>query len=149
MLHESTPSDLSDDAGALSPDAAAALHELTRTMNDRLESAAQVAALLAEIDHLAFEANLMVLDATLESGGARASAAVGTHTAEIRRLARHTAASAQQTSWLLRDPIGPSLTGRARLRHAADAIRHMAAGVKDLTRLVTGRGVEQANLTIS
>lgn len=149
MPHESTASNFSDDAGALSPDAAAALRELTRSMNDRLESAAQVAALLAEIDHLAFEANLMVLDASLESGGARTGSVTGSHTDEIRRLARHTAASAQQTSWLLREPIGPSITGRARLRHAADAIRHMAAGVRDLTRLVTGKDTAQADLTLS
>jgi methyl-accepting chemotaxis protein len=122
------------------------LRETVEAMQQIDGSAQKISRIAAMIDEIAFQTNLLSLNAAIEAARAgEAGQGFGVVAEEVRRLAQQCASAAQDTGSLIGESITASREGKARLEELAAAI----ASITDLTRTVhaTVASVSTASLS--
>jgi methyl-accepting chemotaxis protein len=109
------------------------LRETVEAMQQIDRSAQKISRIAAMIDEIAFQTNLLSLNAAIEAARAgEAGQGFGVVAEEVRRLAQQCASAAQDTGSLIGESITASRDGKARLEELAAAI----ASITDLTGTV-------------
>jgi methyl-accepting chemotaxis protein len=103
--------------------------EAERTMAAAAEAGAKAEAIIATIDSIAAQTNLLALNATIEAARAGdAGRGFAVVAAEVRQLAKNSAAAAQESTRLLAD-----------VRQGTGAAGQSAAAAAEALRALLGR----------
>jgi methyl-accepting chemotaxis protein len=134
------------------------VRDLANRMQQSEDFAAQVTKVLASIDEIAVQTNILALNASIEAARAgdqgRAFAVVA---AEVRKLAIRTSSSTQKVSTSLSETIRAAREGQLLARGAIDGIEKVLEQTRDYTKLIGDiavsaseqtAGVEQIKLAI-
>jgi methyl-accepting chemotaxis protein len=123
------------------------LRETLEAMGQIDGSARKISRIAQMIDEIAFQTNLLSLNAAIEAARAgEAGLGFGVVADEVRRLAQQCASAAQDTSSLIGDSIAASQDGKARLEclaAAIDSITTLTATVHDEVGAVSSASQSQ------
>jgi methyl-accepting chemotaxis protein len=130
-------SDVATSARTVAGHAADRMGEITSTMEDIAESARQMAEIVAAIESIAFQTNILAVNAAVEAARAgehgRGFAVVAT---EVRDLARRSAAAAQEVKALI-DASGTRVArGATLVGEAGGTMTEVVASVSRVTELI-------------
>ncbi|MCE8037148.1 methyl-accepting chemotaxis protein [Halomonas sp. MCCC 1A11062] len=125
-----------------------AVEQMTATMNELDKSAGEIASIISTIDDIAFQTNILALNASVEAARAgehgRGFAVVA---AEVRKLAQKSADAASEINELITSNVERVKSGNARAaeaRQATEEIVEAIARVSQLMREISQASVEQS-----
>ncbi len=132
-----------------------AITDMTRAMEDINTSSAQIGTVLKAIEDIAFQTNLLALNAAVEAARAgEAGKGFAVVADEVRNLAQRSAASVKETATLIQDTAdrvkrGMSIVGEldgkfAVIMTSLDSIKDMVEKIGEATMEQT-HGIEQVN----
>ena len=129
------------------------------TMATINESATQMSSIVNTIDGIAFQTNILALNASVEAARAgeqgRGFAVVAN---EVRQLASRSAAAAQEIKTLIEASDSKVVEGSRQVRDTGDVINSMVSDIKELSTLVQeisaatieqSSGIEQVNQAVT
>jgi methyl-accepting chemotaxis protein len=118
-------------------DANRRLVEMTRSMGEINASSGKIAKIIKVIDEIAFQTNILALNASVEAARAgEAGMGFAVVADEVRSLARRCAQAAQDTTSLIEDSIGRTRDGAARLDQVTQSINEITGSTGALQKLV-------------
>lgn len=124
------------------------LEDMVSSMNDINQSSGKISKIIKVIDEIAFQTNILSLNAAVEAARAGESGMGFAVVAdEVRNLAQRSAQAAKDTAELIEDSIGKSNKGKTKVDEVAGAIRTItdtSSRVKALVDEVTKGSVEQS-----
>lgn len=125
-----------------------AVEQMAATMNELDRSASEIASIISTIDDIAFQTNILALNASVEAARAgehgRGFAVVA---AEVRKLAQKSADAASEINELITSNVERVKSGNARAveaRQATEEIVEAIARVSQLMREISQASVEQS-----
>ncbi len=99
---------------------------MVTTMRGMTESSARISKIIRVIDEIAFQTNILALNASVEAARAgEAGMGFAVVADEVRNLAQRSAQAAKDTAGLIEDSISKSKEGSERLDEVSAAIRHI------------------------
>ncbi len=114
-----------------------AVHDMTRTMRELDESSREIASIISTIDSIAFQTNILALNASVEAARAgehgRGFAVVA---AEVRKLAQSSADAAREISELIRRNGERVEQGNIRAAEASDATEEIVAAIGRVSQIM-------------
>jgi len=114
-----------------------AVHQVTETMRELDDSAGEIASIISTIDDIAFQTNILALNASVEAARAgehgRGFAVVAT---EVRKLAQKSAAAAQEISDLITRNGERVKHGNARAAEASQATEEIVAAIGRVSQIM-------------
>ncbi len=117
-------------------DANCRLEQLVCAMREMQASSAKVARIVGVIDQIAFQTNILSLNAAVEAARAGTSGlGFGVVADEIRGLAQRSAEAAKETSALIGESVSASQHSMENLQGVIEAFRSVAGGAAAVTRL--------------
>ncbi|MCH4809925.1 methyl-accepting chemotaxis protein [Vreelandella neptunia] len=135
------------------------MSSVTSTMATINESATQMSSIVNTIDGIAFQTNILALNASVEAARAgdqgRGFAVVAN---EVRQLASRSASAAQEIKTLIEASDSKVVEGSRQVRDTGDVINSMVDDIKQLSTLVQeisaatieqSSGIEQVNLAVT
>jgi methyl-accepting chemotaxis protein len=142
-----------------SANGAHAMHDMTEAMTKIITAAQATAAIISDINEIAFQTNLLALNAAVE--GARAGDAgrgFAVVAEEVRNLALRSKEAARNTETLIRESMQLSQQGQDIARQVASSLGEIDGHVGKLTTIVSditgaseeqARGIEHLNKAVS
>ncbi|MCE8014591.1 methyl-accepting chemotaxis protein [Halomonas sp. MCCC 1A17488] len=125
-----------------------AVEQMAATMNELDRSAGEIASIISTIDDIAFQTNILALNASVEAARAgehgRGFAVVA---AEVRKLAQKSADAAKEINELITSNVERVKSGNTRAaeaRQATEEIVEAIARVSQLMREISQASVEQS-----
>jgi len=127
------------------------LGQMSGSMTEIATSSQQVAKVVGTIDEIAFQTNILALNASIEAARAgEAGAGFAVVADEVRNLAQRSASSAHDTESVIGDAVERANHGKATLEGMAAAVQELiktAEQVKSLVGQVDSSSTEQLNAT--
>jgi methyl-accepting chemotaxis protein/methyl-accepting chemotaxis protein-1 (serine sensor receptor) len=137
-----------NDANRLLTEANLKLEHMLVSMRDISSSSEKISKIIRVIDEIAFQTNILSLNAAVEAARAgEAGMGFAVVADEVRNLAQRCSQAARDTSGLIEESIQHSKTGRIRLDEVAGAMRQVtdsAVHVQRLSNEVNAGSEEQA-----
>jgi methyl-accepting chemotaxis protein/methyl-accepting chemotaxis protein-1 (serine sensor receptor) len=137
-----------NDANRLLTEANAKLEQMLDSMRDISSSSERISKIIRVIDEIAFQTNILSLNAAVEAARAgEAGMGFAVVADEVRNLAQRCSQAAKDTSGLIEDSIQHAKTGKVRLDEVASAMRQVtdsAIQVQRLSNEVNAGSEEQA-----
>lgn len=137
-----------NDANRLLTEANQKLEHMLVSMRDISLSSERISKIIRVIDEIAFQTNILSLNAAVEAARAgEAGMGFAVVADEVRNLAQRCSQAAKDTSGLIEESIQHSKTGRVRLDEVAGAMRQVtesAVQVQRLSNEVNAGSEEQA-----
>ena len=137
-----------NDANRLLTEANQKLEQMLVSMRDISSSSERISKIIRVIDEIAFQTNILSLNAAVEAARAgEAGMGFAVVADEVRNLAQRCSQAAKDTSGLIEDSIQHSKTGKVRLDEVAAAMRQVtdsAVQVQRLSNEVNAGSEEQA-----
>ena len=115
----------------------AAMARVIRTMDDIHASSAQVSEITSTIDAIAFQTNILALNASVEAARAgEAGKGFSVVASEVRGLAQRSAQAAKEIKTLVQGSLGHIAAGVQAVHGAGDAMTQLASGASRLDGLL-------------
>lgn len=125
-----------NDANRLLTEANHKLEQMLDSMRDISSSSERISKIIRVIDEIAFQTNILSLNAAVEAARAgEAGMGFAVVADEVRNLAQRCSQAAKDTSGLIEDSIQHSKTGKVRLDEVAAAMRQVTASAIQVQRL--------------
>ena len=131
----------------------ASLEEMMREMNGIQTSSGRVSKIIRAIDEIAFQTNILALNASVEAARAGEAGLGFTVVAdEVRNLAHRSAEAARETATLIQESLDSSRRGGVKVQEVAAAIRSISGSAAKVHTLANEvrlaseeqtRGIEQ------
>ncbi len=151
--------DLADQARQAAYQGDQTMGQLNQAMTGINDSSQKISKIIKVIEEIAFQTNLLALNAAVEAARAgehgKGFAVVAD---EVRNLAQRSAQAAKETTQLIEDAVDKSHNGTQVATQAAQALAAIVKNVDAVTQLINGiskaseeqaQGVEQVNQAIS
>jgi methyl-accepting chemotaxis protein/methyl-accepting chemotaxis protein-1 (serine sensor receptor) len=114
-----------------------AIHALTSSMDEIGASSERISKILRVIDEIAFQTNILALNATVEAARAGESGLGFAVVAdEVRSLAHRSAQAAKDTTALVEDSLAKSGSGRECVRQVTAVFQEISGGTGKLKALI-------------
>lgn len=114
-----------------------AVHQVVATMNDLNKSSQEIAGIISTIDAIAFQTNILALNASVEAARAgehgRGFAVVAE---EVRKLAQRSADAAQEINDLISNNLERVNHGNARAEEASKSTENIVAAIGRVTKIM-------------
>jgi methyl-accepting chemotaxis protein/methyl-accepting chemotaxis protein-1 (serine sensor receptor) len=128
--------DHTNDANRLLTGANQKLEQMLVSMRDISTSSEKISKIIRVIDEIAFQTNILSLNAAVEAARAgEAGMGFAVVADEVRNLAQRCSQAAKDTSGLIEESIQHSKTGKVRLDEVAAAMRHVTDSAIEVQRL--------------
>ena len=115
------------------------MDRMSRTIAEIKKSADDTAKIVGTIDEIAFQTNLLSLNAAIEAARAgEAGKGFAVVASEVRNLARRSAEAARSTAELIRQSIQRAETGVTVSTESGSALQDITASVRKVGQLVAG-----------
>jgi len=115
------------------------LHSMERSMQAIQASSGKIAGIVKLIDEIAFQTNLLSLNAAVEAARAgEAGAGFAVVASEVRQLAQRSAQAARDTTELVEESRSSAQRGSEDLKQLADALAAVAAEGQQVQTLMDG-----------
>ncbi len=147
-----------NDANRLLTEANQKLEQMLVSMRDISSSSERISKIIRVIDEIAFQTNILSLNAAVEAARAgEAGMGFAVVADEVRNLAQRCSQAAKDTSGLIEESIQHSKTGKVRLDEVALAMRQVTDSAVQVQRLSNevnagseeqARGIEQISRAI-
>jgi methyl-accepting chemotaxis protein len=147
-----------NDANRLLTGANQKLEQMLDSMRDISSSSERISKIIRVIDEIAFQTNILSLNAAVEAARAgEAGMGFAVVADEVRNLAQRCSQAAKDTSGLIEESIQHSKTGKVRLDEVAAAMRQVTDSAVQVQRLSNevnagseeqARGIEQISRAI-
>jgi methyl-accepting chemotaxis protein len=147
-----------NDANRLLTGANQKLEQMLDSMRDISSSSERISKIIRVIDEIAFQTNILSLNAAVEAARAgEAGMGFAVVADEVRNLAQRCSQAAKDTSGLIEESIQHSKTGKVRLDEVAAAMRQVTDSAIQVQRLSNevnsgseeqARGIEQISKAI-
>ncbi len=125
-----------NDANRLLTEANQKLEQMLDSMRDISSSSERISKIIRVIDEIAFQTNILSLNAAVEAARAgEAGMGFAVVADEVRNLAQRCSQAAKDTSGLIEDSIQHSKTGKVRLDEVAAAMRQVTESAVQVQRL--------------
>jgi methyl-accepting chemotaxis protein/methyl-accepting chemotaxis protein-1 (serine sensor receptor) len=125
-----------NDANRLLTEANQKLEHMLVSMRDISLSSEKISKIIRVIDEIAFQTNILSLNAAVEAARAgEAGMGFAVVADEVRNLAQRCSQAAKDTSGLIEESIQHSKTGRVRLDEVAGAMRQVTDSAMQVQRL--------------
>ena len=130
-------SQLAADGARAAVDGASAMEEVGATMTSISDSAQRMSGIVAVIDEIAFQTNLLSLNAAVEAARAGETGRGFTVVAgEVRHLANRSAGSAREIRSLIEESLARVRAGAEVAGNAGAAVREVAAGAGQVAAIM-------------
>jgi methyl-accepting chemotaxis protein len=157
--HASQANHLARDSCAAAENGGGVVSAAMTAMNEIITSSAKIAAIVSDIDQIAFQTNLLGVNAAIEAARAgedgRGFAVVAF---EIRNLALSSASSAREIKSLIEDSIRKVKKGSELVNRSGETLQSLVASVRHVTQFVSdiatasqqqSTGVEQVTAAVT
>jgi methyl-accepting chemotaxis protein/methyl-accepting chemotaxis protein-1 (serine sensor receptor) len=125
-----------NDANRLLTGANQKLEQMLDSMRDISSSSERISKIIRVIDEIAFQTNILSLNAAVEAARAgEAGMGFAVVADEVRNLAQRCSQAAKDTSGLIEESIQHSKTGKVRLDEVAASMRHVTDSAMQVQRL--------------
>jgi methyl-accepting chemotaxis protein/methyl-accepting chemotaxis protein-1 (serine sensor receptor) len=134
------------------------LHQMLESMKDISTSSEKISKIIRVIDEIAFQTNILSLNAAVEAARAgEAGMGFAVVAEEVRNLAQRCSQAAKDTSVLIAESIAHARTGKVRLDEVAQSMQQVTANSSEIGRLSgevssgsdeQSRGIEQISRAI-
>jgi len=125
-----------NDANRLLTEANHKLEQMLDSMRDIYSSSERISKIIRVIDEIAFQTNILSLNAAVEAARAgEAGMGFAVVADEVRNLAQRCSQAAKDTSGLIEESIQHSKTGKIRLDEVASAMRQVTESAIEVQRL--------------
>lgn len=163
MVHKNaanskTVADFTATANRVLTEANQKLNQMLDSMKDISTSSEKISKIICVIDDIAFQTNILSLNAAVEAARAgEAGMGFAVVAEEVRNLAQRCSQAAKDTSVLIAESIARARTGKVRLDEVAQAMQQVTANSSEIGKLSgevssgsdeQSRGIEQISRAI-
>ena len=130
-------SKLSDEAAQKVAQGEAQMERLVQAMNEISLTSSTISKIIKTIDDIAFQTNILALNASVEAARAGAAGKGFTVVAdEVRNLAAKSSEAAQNTSALIEDSLHAVANGTKLTQETAQALKAIVKGSQEINKLI-------------
>lgn len=115
------------------------MREMSKAMEEIRQSSDTVGKIVKTIDDIAFQTNLLAINATVEAAraGGDAGRSFGVVAEEVRSLAQRSASAVTNTTDIIEKNVSYANSGNETSRHVSESFEKITQKINDLNRLIS------------